>query len=229
MSALAPDFRVIAPNLPFASPKDFSHLHSLRSYVDFLLEFADKLDLEKISIFGNSVGGTLGLLCCLENPNSFEKLIIRCPVWSRTQLPIFLRNQPLIHLHQWLSHNRAYALKIMKIFYYASARMSPAPILNNVDQSKNLLPFNPDQISPTILSSFLGHLLQVEIEPQLARISTETFILWGAHDNFIQSSWGRCLKKLLPNAKFREMPGEYHNIATVDIKRLAQNIVEFFG
>lgn len=227
MTALAPDFRVIAPDLPFASPEKFTAAHSMDAYVDFLLEFVDALGLKKVSIFGNSVGGTLGLFCCLEDPYRFEKLIIRCPVWSSKQLPFYLRIRPLINLHQRWSQNPTYALKILEMFYRISARMSPISAQNIDSQPHDLLPFDPDHINPTILSSFLGHLLQVEFEALLAHISTETLILWGGQDSFIQSRWGNRLDFLLPNSKFVEMSGEYHNIATVKIQRLANSIISF--
>jgi pimeloyl-ACP methyl ester carboxylesterase len=93
--------------------------------------------------------------------------------------------------------------------------------------SKNLIPYRNDQIDPVVLSKFLGHFVQVEIEEQLTSVSNETLIFWGEQDAFIQSEWGAKLDQLLPSSHFIEAPGEYHNIATVKPKILANAISEF--
>src|SRR5210317_1364859 len=61
LKALSLDFRVVIPDLPFSTRNDFRFGHNVQNYVDYLLEFIDALGLENISIFGNSVGGTLGM------------------------------------------------------------------------------------------------------------------------------------------------------------------------
>jgi pimeloyl-ACP methyl ester carboxylesterase len=229
--ALLPDFRVVIPDLPFATKQDFHSTHSLENYTVSLLEFVKSLELKNVSIFGNSVGGTLGLMCCIEQPQQFYRLVVRCPLWSRKQLPTYMQYKPLIRLHGYLSRNRFIALKLLKIFYSMSARMSPMDgtkaITNAANRTRSHIPYKENQIYPVVLSSFLGHLVQVELESQLSAISNKTLILWGELDRFIQSSWGNYLNQHLPESQFMEMVGEYHNIATSRPRVLAKIISEF--
>jgi len=229
--ALEPDFRVVVPDLPFSTRNDFKPGHSLQNYADYLLAFIEALELENVSVFGNSVGGTLGLMICLKDPEKFEKLIVRCPVWSGTQLPYYIRVKPLIWLHEALSSNDVYALKILSAFYSISAKMFPrgdqatSPAI--LKQPGVNLPCTWDQCDPIVLSKFLGHLIKVEIERQLSLIQNKTLILWGQSDKFIRSTRGVRLNELLPDSQYLEMQGEYHNIATSDPVVLTKVLLEF--
>ena len=226
--ALLPDFRVVIPDLPFSTNHNFLRAHNLENYAEFLREFVQKLKLENVSIFGNSVGGTLGLMCCIKKPEQFDRLIIRCPLWSQEQLPDYLQIKSLLALHKLLTRNRFYALNALRLFYRISARMSPMEKKPGRENNQSPLPYTDDQIDPVVLSKFLGNLVQVKIEDaQLNSIPNETLVLWGELDTFISSEWGANLNQILPNSRFVSAVGEYHNIATVDTKVLTNMISEF--
>ena len=225
MDILKSHFRVVIPDLPFSSINDFHLPHRLENYVVFLLEFVQQLELENISIFGNSVGGTLGLLCCMTAPKQFNRLIVRCPLWTFRQLPSYMQNKPLFNLHNQLSNNKRYSKLALNIFYGVSARMSPAN--GNSRRNKSIHPYKYGQINPIVMSQFLGHLIQIDIESQLQTIPNDTLILWGGLDSFITSEWGNYLNHILPNSRYLEMIGEYHNISTVQTDKLTKIISVF--
>jgi pimeloyl-ACP methyl ester carboxylesterase len=226
--ALLPDFRVVIPDLPFSTKHEFQCAHNLEKYTDFLLEFVQKLRLEDVSIFGNSVGGTLGLMCCVSKPEQFDKLIVRCPLWSQEQLPDYLQIKSLLALHNFLSGNRFYARNALRLFYRISARMSPVEEKPDRENEQSPLPYREGQINPVVLSKFLGDLVQVKIEDaQLNLILNETLVLWGELDTFITSEWGATLNQILSNSHFVSAVDEYHNIATVDTKAMINMISEF--
>jgi pimeloyl-ACP methyl ester carboxylesterase len=197
--------------------------HTLDSYVDFLLEFVQALGLRNLSIFGESVGGTLAWLCGVKSPEQFDKLMVRCPLWSSKQLPGYLQNTQLISVHHHLSGNPLYARFALSLFYNISARMSPV----DKKDKKSPLPYEDGQVNPVVLNRFLGHLVQVEFEDALNSLPNETLVLWGALDSFVSSAWGRYLSQILPVSQYLEMPGEYHNIATTDPKIMAKHISIF--
>lgn len=219
--ALQTQMRVIIPDLPYTHKNYAEMAHNLPAYVDYLLEFSGALNLKYLSIFGNSLGGGLALMCALAAPQRFEGVIVRSPLWSSKRLPWYLRIQPLTALHTLLSKNRAYALWALDLFYKASARIS------DENSAAGYLPYQVDEIAPTILSAFLSKLTQVELETRLPQLTTKTLIVWGDRDTLMPTKWGRTLRSLLPNASLIEMPDEYHNITTVDVARLANEIFEF--
>lgn len=223
---LMKDFRVVIPDMPFSTRNGFNNPHTLDDYSRFLVELVDRLNLQNVSIFGNSVGGSLGLVCCINKPDFFEKLIVRCPVWTRAQLPAYMQNKPLIELQRMLSGNRFLASTMLRIFYRRSARISPVEHEKN-DNHYPLFPYQPEQINPVVFSRFLGYLTQVEITERLPDLSNETLILWGENDTFISSEWGDRLNGLLPNSNIQVSSGEFHNLATIDNDALSNQIMEF--
>jgi pimeloyl-ACP methyl ester carboxylesterase len=188
------------------------------------LALIDRLGLGSVSLFGNSVGGTLGLMCCLHAPDKIDKLVIRCPLWSRAQLPFYLRIQPLVALHGWLSGIEPYAAWALDTFYRQSARMSPTIAAAEGPSSR---PDSLDQVDAAVLSRFLGHLARVEITAALPEIAVKTLVLWGEDDRFVSPAWGASLAEILPKARSLAMPGEYHNIATADPDALAEILYGF--
>ena len=176
---LHPHFRTIALDLPFNS-RDHSatnHTH-IQSHVTLILEFINALQLRSPAIFGNSLGGTLGLMCALENPTIFSNLILRAPLWTRAQLPTYLRLTPLHAAHRWLSRLDSYAGFAMDTIYTLSEKMSPQ-YENLPARSTHRALFAQYQVNPTVLSAFLGNLLQVDLSHQLHRIPNPTLVLWG--------------------------------------------------
>jgi pimeloyl-ACP methyl ester carboxylesterase len=167
----------------------------------------------------------------MANPGQFDRLVVRCPLWSSKQLPNYMQFKPLVGLHGYLSRSRFLSLKLLEMFYRVSARMSPVDgnKSNNYDgdEPESPIPYKEDQINPVVMSSFLGRLVQVEIESRLSSIPNKTLILWGELDKFIRSSWGNYLNQLLPDSRYVELAGEYHNIATSGPKAIAKIISEF--
>jgi pimeloyl-ACP methyl ester carboxylesterase len=224
MERLGAHFRVIAPDLPFSNRIDFQAGHTLENYAGSIIDLIDALGLEKVSLFGNSVGGTLGLLCCLWAPGRIDRLVIRCPLWSKAQLPFYLRIKPLVDLHILLSGISAYNTWALDLFYNQSAKMS--------DLDKQVVPgsnkpYISGEIDPAVLSRLLGHLVRVEIGADLHRIENETLVLWGGSDRFIDPVWGNRLSGLLPNSRCLSMDSEYHNITTADPDALSEIFSQF--
>lgn len=221
--ALKDRFRILIPDLPYTYKRYASQEHSLSAYVDYLLEFTDRLALKKLSIFGNSLGGGLALMCALAVPERFTSVIVRSPLWTSKELPAYFRMPPLVAAHKFLSRNRAYAIWALEIFYKVSAQISAT----DKGKPRRIVPYDIDEIAPDILSRFLGTLLQIEIETQLPQLKTKTLIIWGKEDILIPPLWGETLENLLPNATYLEMADEYHNINTANMKRLADTIADF--
>jgi sigma-B regulation protein RsbQ len=230
-SLLSPHFRVIVPDLPFSTNNEYHDEHSLEGYVALLIDLVGALELTNVSIFGNSIGATLGLMCCLDNPNLFDKLVVRCPLWSPAQLSAYLKIKHLVCLHGFLSSSRTYAASFLKLFYGLSARMSPVGKTTSgtsgMDQLPGSTPEALDRIDPTVFSKFLGTLISVDIQTRLKMIPNETLILWAEKDNLIPPSWGEYQSQLQPSARFRILNGEYHNISTSDFALLAAIITGF--
>ncbi len=88
LPALAPRFRVLAPDL-----LGFGHTagapgrrHDLDAWTAHLVGFLDALDLERVSVVGNSFGGALALSLATRHPHRVERLALMGSVGVRFEL-----------------------------------------------------------------------------------------------------------------------------------------------
>lgn len=67
-------FRVIIPMMPiYDAPKKKADLDSLATFIE---KFVDTMQLSKLTILGNSLGGHVGLIYTLRNPSLVKRLIL---------------------------------------------------------------------------------------------------------------------------------------------------------
>ena len=79
---LAPDFRVLAPDLVgfgyTETPADFE-FKFMQSWVDQLIALLDGLGIERAHLVGNSFGGALSMWLASEYPDRFDRLVLMGP------------------------------------------------------------------------------------------------------------------------------------------------------
>jgi 2-hydroxymuconate-semialdehyde hydrolase len=86
--ALAKDFRVIAPDIlgfGYTERPDGTHYDS-QTWTDHLVGVLDALDLPKVSIVGNSFGGSLALNIATKHPDRVDRLVLMGSVGVPFQL-----------------------------------------------------------------------------------------------------------------------------------------------
>jgi pimeloyl-ACP methyl ester carboxylesterase len=224
-------FRLILPDLPFAPYQEFKLDHNLENYTKFVLGLIKELNIKTVSIFGNSFGATLGLLCCLKAPMHVDKLIIRSPFWSKKQLPTYLRIKPLNKIHRFFVQSRLYASVIIKLIYKLSEKYSPptnnipSDLMSSLSEGKSLAKVS--QCNSTYLTYFLDDLIKLDLGGDLESIQNPKLIIWGEKETLLNKNFGSQGKSLSVNANFIEMEGEYHNISTADPVILATLIHQF--
>ena len=80
LDVLAKDFHVIALDLPgYGKSSMQPHSALMSHYSDIVMEFAEVLDLGKVSLAGHSMGGQIALLTALQYPERVNKLILAAP------------------------------------------------------------------------------------------------------------------------------------------------------
>ena len=222
---LKSDFRVIVPDLPFVSDNKFSKNHTLVNYKDFIFELINKLKLKKISLFGNSLGGTIALLCSLKNPEKLDNVIIRSPFFSRGQLPFKWGNRILLTLYKILTLNPKALSWFGKQFFNTNAKLS---LQKDIDQKLfNKIREQQKNLNLLVAREFIFNLVEVEILNKMPNIINKTLILWGGNDQLLKSNKAHELHKLIKKSKLIIDKYGYHNLATIDPKVIARNIIDF--
>jgi len=182
VGALAQRFRVhIVDLIGFGSSRD-GHNFVLSEAADYLARWVDRLEIERASLIGHSMGGFISADLAANHPERVERLVLV----NAVALP-FGRNhaQHLVGLLQGL---RRLPVGFLPILFTDAARAGPITILKAARE-----------------------LLTTDIRGQLARIHAPTLVLWGANDAIVPLELGQRLADALPNAGLVVIEDAGHN------------------
>lgn len=194
---LARDFTVIAPDWPGfgqsqAMPISQVNLSSLAGWVEDLREV---LGLEKLSIVGNSFGGTSARLYAAQYPARVERLA----VINGAGLPA--PGAPLPAIAEIVASGKVsgpddVAREVLKLMFHDQNLLTPQLM---AELSADML---------TIMS-ILGKLGASPL-PQHTMPKAPTLVLWGEGDRFAPPTVGQALAAELPKATFKGLPNGGH-------------------
>jgi len=225
IEALEKNSRLIIPDLPFATNLSYTKKHTVYNYTDFLLELIGKLKLNGVSLYGNSLGGSLALSCVLKSPNLVRKLIVRAPFYSKDLLPFQFRNSLLISLYKSMACNPVTLKYVSKLFYSKMARYSVNGESNKELWGKIELELN--KLDTKKVREFIFGLLSINFKPRLKDIRNQVLILWPDSDKLLNPNGANYIHKNIINSQLIIEPNSHHCIATVNPKVLTNHIVNF--
>ncbi len=202
-------YRVIAPDLPgFGESDKPSHLdYSPDSAADFVYDFTQELELERLSVVGSSAGGVIAGLVALEHPDMVEKMVLVGSGGFGREVSWFLRviSIPVVGdlvYQPWLN-NRMGATK--QLFY------RPPAILDELLPEMNRLKLLPGARSAMLRSvrssvNLMGLRPQGYILERLKSCPVPLMTIWGADDIIIPVSHAEAVRRELPESVVRIIP-----------------------
>lgn len=194
---LSRDFTVVAPDWPGfgesqAMPISQVSLASLAAWIDDLRKV---LGLEKMSIVGNSFGGTTGRLYAAEYPAHVERLVLinggglpRAGAMPAALAEILGSGK--------IAGPDDLAREMLKIMFRDQSLLTPKLVEELIAGT------------PTIMS-IIGKL---SASPILENTTPKapTLVLWGEGDRYVPTAIGQALAAELPNARFKGVPEAGH-------------------
>lgn len=196
--ALSGTFRVIAPDLPgFGYTERKPGLHyDMKLWVNHLIAFLDALDLARVSLVGNSFGGSLALAAAGRFADRFDRLVLMgtpCDKFTMT---------PGLRAGWDYTPGREAMRETMAHFPYDPAAITEELVEDRYQASlipgaqeglrKLLAKPNPDGETP----------LSGMPEALVATIEHPTLVLHGREDKVIPVEMGLKLGRAMPNAEF---------------------------
>nr|BAL56048.1 hypothetical conserved protein [uncultured prokaryote] len=189
-----------------ASDKPADGWYSIENFAALVSAFCQALGLERASIVGHSMGGTIALLLGLEQPHMVERLVAVSPVVSgRLNFPVRMfasrwlgrwlyglsaRSWPLAAAGAQLLYNRSWSLRPRAHHRRAWEDLSRA--------------------SPHAALGSLRALAHFDLSPRLQAITAPTLILAGAGDLNVPPSQARLAAARIPGARLVILPGARH-------------------
>ncbi|HZQ69251.1 MAG TPA: alpha/beta hydrolase [Terriglobales bacterium] len=213
LPALAPEFHVIAPDLPGAG---FSECRQdldfrLREIAKRLLRFLDVLEIGDCYLLGSSHGGAVAMMAASLAPERIQKLVLVSPVnpWSavgRRRVWLLSRAAIAPLFNRWAPRFKLTHAWVLRRLYGNAQKVPPgtlegysAPYARPGSFTHNL----------KILQSWQDDLKELKAAlPGIAHIPT--LLIWGTLDRAVTPASAHALKKQFRDARLVTLEGVGH-------------------
>ncbi len=198
MQLMEKKYRVIAMDMPgFGESEEPKEPWCVDDYVDFVVEFLKKFNVESATLLGHSFGGRVIIKLCSLNPAPFEiKRVIL--VDSAGVLPEKTKQQKA-------KQNR---YKLAKKVLSSSIVQKVAPdALENLRKKHGSADYNA--ASP-IMRQTLVKVVNEDLTPLMPNVKMPALLVWGSADTATPLSDGQLMEKLMPEAGLAVFEGAGH-------------------
>jgi pimeloyl-ACP methyl ester carboxylesterase len=209
VAALAPRFHCIAPDLPgFGdSHKPIAAAYDPRFFADAVVEFLDRLGIERAHVVGNSLGGRVAIELGLLHPDRVSRLALLAPslAWRRERkwAGVLRLVRPELGLVQ-IAPERVTDAVVRRLIPGSDDGWAAA----GVDE------FLRAYRSPRGRAAFYAAARQIYLEapegddgfwPRLRALEPESLFVWGRRDGIVPIGFARHVSDAVPHARHVEL------------------------
>jgi len=227
LGPLSKHHRVCAPDLPgFGySDKPLDADYSIDAYADFIVQFMDKLQIDKAVLVGHSLGGGIALLTGLKYPSRVQSLILIDTEAYPIKPPLMLTVAKLPGIRSIV--HRAIGEWVVRISlkrsYYDQTRITDSLV---DDYYRPFLTENGKSVPIKVLQAIDFETLK-ELPRRYRRIRKKTLIIWGQEDRISRIHLAHKLKKDLRNSKLMIIPASGHLVQEEKPEVVNRAILDF--
>ncbi|MBV8982409.1 MAG: alpha/beta fold hydrolase [Acidimicrobiia bacterium] len=207
-AALSRRYRVHAIDLPGfgSSSKPATGAYNARWFANILLGMLDELEVDRLHVVGNSLGGRIAIELGLCAPERVSALGLLCPAVAfvhRGFHPIVRLLRPEFGMLPHRFRRSTVASQFWNVFFDQDA-VDPAVADLVVDEFRRIYQ------SAGARYAFLSSARNIYLEapygragfyPRLAELEPPALFIWGSHDALIPAGFSRHVRKWLPSAK----------------------------
>ena len=205
--ALSDDYRVISVDLPGfgLTGADPSGTYTDQRSVEVLEAFLKALQIPKVVLVGNSMGGKFAWQFAARYPNQVAKLVLISPDGYASP-GIEYGKKPdvpaIADLYRYFFSKTFLAMNLEPA--YANPKTLNDALVNR---------YYDLMLAPGVRGAILARMQQTVLQdpvPSLASIQVPTLLIWGEKDAFIPISNSNDYLKVMPNAKRVSLPNIGH-------------------
>ena len=205
--ALSDDYRVISVDLPGfgLTGADPSGTYTDQRSVEVLEAFLKALQIPKVVLVGNSMGGKFAWQFAARYPNQVAKLVLISPDGYASP-GIEYGKKPdvpaIADLYRYFFSKTFLAMNLEPA--YANPKALNDALVNR---------YYDLMLAPGVRGAILARMQQTVLQdpvPSLASIQVPTLLIWGEKDAFIPISNSNDYLKVMPNAKRVSLPNIGH-------------------
>ena len=206
---LSARFRVIAVDLPgFGdSDKPIGARYDAAFFARAVVDLLDALELDRVHLIGNSLGGRIALEVGLLHPERVNRLVLLAPslAWRRGRplVPLLRLTRPELGLVQ-IAPRRVVQQIVHRLIPGADQGWTAA----GVDE------FLRAYLTPAGRAAFYAAARQIYLEephgedgfwPRLRKLEPASLFIWGRRDKLVPIAFERHVKEALPQASHLEL------------------------
>ena len=184
---------------------DEKRYQTLMGHVDDLIELCDALELEKVTVFGHSIGGMIGLLLSNKRPDLVEQLVMI------GTSPRYLNDLPNYY-GGFDQESVDQVLEMMELNYagWASYLSSVALPESEGEKERKYVEASFLSSDPKIACQFLEMTLMVDYRDTLKAVETNTVIIQCSDDSFVPIEAAEYMAKELKNSSLHTLSSKGH-------------------
>jgi pimeloyl-ACP methyl ester carboxylesterase len=205
--SLSNEYRVISVDLPGfgLTGEDPSGIYTDERSVEVLEAFLKTLQISKVVLVGNSMGGKFAWQFTARYPNQVAKLVLISPdgyaspgieYGKKTEIPA------IAQLYRYFFSKTFLAMNLEPA--YANPKTLNDDLVNR---------YYDLMLAPGVRGAILARMQQTVLKdpvPSLANIQVPTLLIWGEKDAFIPISNSNDYLKVMPNVKRVSLPNIGH-------------------
>ena len=205
--ALSDEYRVISVDLPGfgLTGEDPSGIYTDQRSVEVLEAFLKELNIPKVVLVGNSMGGKFAWQFAARYPNQVSKLVLISPDGYASpgiEYGKKLEVPAIADLYRYF-FSRMFLVMNLKPAYADPNTLNDALVNRYYDL----------MLAPGVRGAILGRMQQTVLQdpvPSLSSIQVPTLLIWGEKDAFIPIRNSNDYLKVMPNAKRVSLPNIGH-------------------
>lgn len=210
---LSQEYRVVIPDLPgFGKSAPPANPWGVGDYMDFVLKFTQRLNLEKFFLIGHSFGGRISIKFTGKYPERVKSLIL-CdsagikPKPGLKTIIIF-----------WLARtgNAVFTPRIFKRFK-DSVRNLFYVLIRNRDYAK----------ANGVMKETIKRVLSEDLLLELSDIKKKTLIVWGEVDRMVPLKYAYIFKEKIEGARLETLPKIGHSPHLEVPRKFSEIILKF--
>ena len=184
---------------------DEKRYQTLMGHVDDIIELCDALELEKVIVFGHSVGGMIGLLLAVKRPDLVDQLVMI------GTSPRYLNDLPGYY-GGFDRESVDQILEMMELNYagWASYLSSVALPESEGEKERKYVEASFLSSDPKIACQFLQMTLLVDYRDALKAVETNTVILQCSDDSFVPLEAATYMSEKLKNSSLVMLSSKGH-------------------
>jgi pimeloyl-ACP methyl ester carboxylesterase len=209
IAGLSPRFRTIALDLPgFGdSSKPIGAAYDARFFATACVDLLDALELDRVHVIGNSLGGRVALEIGLRHPDRVGRLVLLAPAlaWRRPRpwAPLLRLTRPELGLVQLAP--RAMVDAIVRLVI---------PGANDGWRAAGVDEFLRAYLTPAGRAAFYAAARHIYLDephgkdgfwPRLATLEAEALFVWGRRDQLVPIGFARHVADAVPHASQLEL------------------------